>query len=187
MSDRAQYTILAEDIQSQVFFRRALLAGGAKPGRIRLLPLPDGNGAGDAYVREQYPPQVRALRRAAAATGLIVQIDADSNSLAMRKAELDKALHGASIPRRTDIDRIALLVPRRNIETWIYALDSTLRVDRDVELDEVQSYPKLKGRESDCDRAARAFAEHAKKGTEPETVAQVPSLRDGLAEWRRLP
>ena len=47
--------------------------------------------------------------------------------------------------------------------------------------------PKLKGKESNCATAAQAFAQHAKQRTEPPTAAAVPSLLDGLDEFRRLP
>ena len=84
------------------------------------------------------------------------------------------------------MEPLAELVPKRNIETWIYALDATLAARLTTRLDEVEAFPKLRHHESRCATAAEELADHARAGTAPETAAQVPSLNDGLAELRRL-
>lgn len=78
------------------------------------------------------------------------------------------------------------MVPRRNIETWIYALDDALAQTIETPLDEHVTYPKL-DYSSDCTDAARTFADHARHRTDPPRAAQVPSLRDGIVEFQRLP
>lgn len=188
MSDRAQFVILAEDLQAQVFVRRALLEWGAKPRRIRAVPLPSrtGGGAGHAYVLAKYPGEVIALRRQYAASALVVHIDADDRSVADRHRQLADSLGAAGADARGADEPIAELVPRRNIETWIYALDDDLTSRLDRPLDETTAYPKLEY-ESACAPAAETFAEHAREHSEPGHAGAVPSLLDGLDEFRRLP
>jgi hypothetical protein len=191
VSDRAQFIVLCEDQQAQVFICKALGKSGAKSGRVRRLPLPSrtGEGAGDAYVVEQYPKEVKAFRRqkARALTGLVVHIDADpSHTVAQRHAQLADALKRSTLAPRSQAESVAELVPKRNIETWIYVLDASLPSHPGEHLDEVAEYPKLRY-QSDCAVAADAFAEHTRRRTTPPTASSVPSLLDGLNEFRRLP
>ena len=191
MSDRAQFIVLSEDQQAQVFIRKALIKTGAKARRIRCIEpasVTDG-GAGDAYVIKKYPLEVKAFRSqsASALTGLVVHIDADPrNSVEQRHRQLAAALTDAPLPPRGQGEHIAELVPKRNIETWIYALDDSLPSHPCGDLNEVDEFPRLRY-ESGCAAAAEAFAEHARKRTVPRSAGAVPSLLDGLDEFRRLP
>lgn len=184
MSDRAQYIILAEDEQGQTFAYQALIASGANRRRIRKVALPAAGG-GHGFVLARYPDEVIALRGQHASTGLVVHIDADDHTVIERHRELADRLAGAGEPARTPKEPIAELVPRRNIETWIYALDEDLAASH-APLDEVTAYPKL-DYASECKRASQTFAEHARHHTDPSRADQVPSLLDGLAEFDRLP
>jgi hypothetical protein len=191
VSDRAQFIVLCEDLQAQVFICKALVGAGAKSGRIRRLPLPSstGAGAGDAYVIGQYAKEVAASRRqgASASTGLVVHVDADpSHTVDQRHKQFAKELKCAGVRDRQQDEAIAELVPKRNIETWIYALDASLPSHPGAPLGEVKEYPKLRF-QSDCAIAAEAFAKHARLSTNPPAVASLPSLRDGLSEFHRLP
>jgi hypothetical protein len=191
VSDRAQFIVLSEDQQAQVFIRRALIKTGAKRRRIRCIEpasVTDG-GAGDAYVIKKYPLEVKAFRSqsASASTGLVVHIDADPRkSVEERHRQLAAALTDTQLSTRGQDEPIAELVPKRNIETWIYALDNSLPSHPGKSLTEVDEFPRLRY-ESDCSVAAEAFGEHARKGTVPPSAKVVPSLLDGLKEFRRLP
>jgi hypothetical protein len=115
--------ILCEDLQSQVFIRRALLRRGVDSRRIRLVDLPSGRGAGEQYVRQQYPGEVEAHRSQAAhmAAALVVHLDADpGHTVADRHRQLGDALAEAEQSPRQPQERIAHLVPKRNIETWVH-------------------------------------------------------------------
>lgn len=188
----AQYVVLCEGLQAAVFIRRALRAGGVEPRRARLLPLPitpdgSGDGAGDQYVINRYPSELAAWRQknASVRTRLIVHIDADGNTVASRHAQLASAAEDAGVAGRRPDDPVAELVPKRNIETWIYALDPTLLPGPRV-LDESTAYPKMDRDQAACETAAARFAEHAKAGGPPPMAAQVPSLGDGIREFARL-
>lgn len=185
-SQGAQFVVLCEDLQSQVFIRRALIHAGVNSRRIRIVALPStvGGGAGHAYVIQHYPDEVKAFRtqNAKAATGLVAHLDADDKTVAERHAELAKSLQKAGAHPREDGEPIIELVPKRNIETWLYALDASLSGGP---LDEETKYSKFKDSESRCAKAAEAFADHARKNTEPSNAKSVPSLLDGLAEFKR--
>lgn len=185
MTRRRKVVVLCEDLQSQSFVRRALKAYGFDAGEIVVEPLPSkvGGGAGHAWVAKHYPRHLAAIRKAGKATSLVAHIDADDRTVAQRHAQLREACTTASIDPRTATEPVAELVPRRNIETWIYALDDDLAAG--VDLNENEPLPKL-AHEGDCRHAARAFAEHARQNTEPETAGAVPSLLDGIKEFRRL-
>jgi hypothetical protein len=192
MSDQAQFIVLCEDLQSQVFIRRALMKRGASSRRIycEALPSTSGSGAADAYVIKKYPGQVKAFRarNSKASTGLVVHVDADpAQTVPRRHAQLAETLKKSDLPPRGKDEPIAELVPKRNIETWIYSLDSSLLSGLGEAPDENTEYRKLRGHESDCASAAEAFAEHARQHPSPSTAGLVPSLRDGLREFGRLP
>jgi hypothetical protein len=191
VSSSAQFVVLCEDLQAQVFICRALIRAGANTRRIRKVSLPStvAGGAGHAYVVANYPREVKAFRRqnASTSTGLIAHIDADpTHTVARRHAQLADALKRAGERARQPTEPIAELVPKRNIETWIYALDVSLSADQGKSLNEVEAYPKI-ALPSECAKAAEAFADHAHLNTTPQTAGSVPSLLDGIAEFRRLP
>lgn len=183
MSSGVQYVVLCEDLQTQVFIRRALIRHGADRRRIHLADLPSEvkEGAGDDYVARHYPKEAEAHRSRASHTqaALIVHMDVDPrNSVAARMTRLEQALSTAGMPARGAEERIAYLIPKRNIETWIhFYLDGP-------PIDEVTEYAKYTGRESDCWPAAEAFSDGAASTTVP--AAAPPSLEVGLSEFRRI-
>lgn len=188
MSKGATLVVLCEDLQSKVFVVRALAKLGYDRRAIRVEMAPSGEGAAEKYVREQYPVWVGFLRSRSATKGLIVHIDADpTHTVDERHTELAASLSAASKSPRETREPIAELVPKRNIETWIYALDPPLAAGLSKPLDEVEELPKLAQRESRCAAAAEAFADHARLRTIPAAADAVPSLVDGLGEFRRLP
>lgn len=168
-----QVVVLCEDRQHWVFAYRFLTQSGIHGRRIRARVSPSGHGSGEQFVREQYPIEVKEQRKRAARlnSALIVIQDCDVRPLEERRSTLE--LSAARGPN----DRIALLFPKRNIETWINFLTDGEAVD------EVDSYPKLRGREADCHDAADRLA--AKN--EYRLSADVPSsLRAACPEIRRI-
>ena len=186
MTRRRKVVVVCEDAQGRSFTLQALRAYGFHPHAIRVVPLPSkvGGGAGHAWVAAQDPRELDAARRAGAATSLVAHIDADEHTVAQRHVQLRDACTTAGVVPRAATEAVAELVPRRNIETWIYALDEELAGD--LTLSEHDDFRKLKGHERDCRAAARAFADHARQRTAPATTTEVPSLVDGLAEFRRV-
>jgi hypothetical protein len=141
----AQYIILCEDLQTQVFARQYLLARGIPYQKIRTRPLSLGeSGAGDAYVRKTYPIEVRALRQNPKLDfQLVVFIDADNHSLRDRHQQLAASLRESNEAERAPRERIAIFTPKRNIETWVHYLAGAT-------VDEETTYSKRRKREHDC-------------------------------------
>lgn len=180
MSRRAQYVILCEDLQSQVFLRRALLKRGIDTRRVRLLPLPAGRGSGEQYVLQRYAREVEAYRSQSAhlAVALIVHVDADpQNTVADRHTQLGVALQQAGQSPRSANEHISHIVPKRNVETWIHFYLNGPPVD------EATEYAKYSGNESACWPAAERFSDEAVQSS-PSPGAPA-SLVQGLQEFVR--
>lgn len=180
MSDRAaRMVVLCEDAQHRTFVYRLLKDLGFPRRRIRIEQAPVGEGAAEQFVRETYPDEVRLHRRKSARMniGLIAIVDADTASVRQRVQAFDQELDHCDLERRSPDERICLFIPKRNIETWIYALFGET-------VNETDSYPKLE-REAACQPAVDTLAQYV-KGDCPGTVIQ--SLRRGCRELSsRLP
>lgn len=148
-----QLVILCEDLQQEVFARHFFINRGFHPRKIRVQRSPKGEGSGEQYVRQRYPQEVKAYRSRSTyqSVCLAVVIDADIQTVSQRLSELDTTLESTSQQKRQLEEKIALFVPKRNIETWIYYLRGTA-------VDEVTAYPKLV-REGDCRAEVKKLAQ----------------------------
>lgn len=109
--------------------------------------------------------------------GLIATIDADTEPVQRRYRQLNEELDSADLEQRGDDEKICILVPKRNIETWIYAL-----FGRDV--NETDAYPKLDN-EGNCQPAVEQLVEYLRDGW---PIDLIPSLKRGCRELKaRLP
>ena len=169
-------TLLCEDTQTDAFVRRFLRRRNFRGREIRTLPLPGDRQSGEQWVRERYPTELRAIRGRQGAC-LIVVTDADTNTTAVRRAQLDAACDEKETPRRNDGDPVLVIVPRRNIETWLAYLDGTT-------VDEKTTYRKLK-RERDCVTQADNLYRMCHEAQRLDEDAP-PSLRESCEEYRRL-
>lgn len=172
----ASLVILCEDVQHEAFVRRTLRHLGVK-GTPRVERAPGGRGAGEQWVRNRYPVEVKALRRGHVERTLVVTVDADTREVVERLREFDDALRKAGLEAREPGERIVFVVPRRNIETWIAALAQ----EPPSALEETAAFPKLP-EESACDPMCRRLAERC---LDRKAVGQ-PSLDATCLEWRRL-
>lgn len=147
---------------------------------MRFVQSEAGTGSGEQWVRKRFAQEVGAYRRRHAKTALIVVIDADKLLVQERLAQLDRNLDEAQADHiRPDAERIARLIPRRNIETWILCLN-------DVQVDEENDYKKTR---NDWPTLIRSGADTLYNWTRPN--AQLPdscisSLQLGVAELKRL-
>lgn len=176
----SQVIVLVEDIRHQQLVRRYLRRVGLE-GRALRFELPR-SGSGEQWVRDQFPVELAAYRwrNTRAATALIVVVDADVSSVAERLAQLDQAREEAGVdPIRTDVEQVARLVPRRNIETWLLCLN-------DVEVQEDVDYKRTRNDWADL---IPPGAETLYTWTRPNALIPdscVPSLQLGVIELRRL-
>ena len=173
---RVRITLLCEDSQTDAFVRRFLGHRNFRPRDIRTLPLPAGSQSGEQWVRERYPDELRAIRAARGAY-LIVVTDADRNSTGTRRVQLEAECDRRGVRGRNDVDPVLVIVPRRNIETWLAYLGGS-------DISECDLYPRL-ARERDCSEHAKilyTMCHEAQRLREPVP----PSLQEACEEYRRL-
>lgn len=169
----ASIVLLCEDSQTDCFVRRFL----RKRKFHDILTLPLVEGSGEKWVRKRYPHELKAIRGRKKAV-LVVVIDADVNSTAFRRSQLNDECKSKGVSPTAPDDPVMIIVPKRNIETWF----AYLRGDADV--DETQSYRKLK-RERDCHPLADELYRmcHERQRLDPSAP---PSLREACQEYPKL-
>lgn len=175
---RVQMIALCEDLQQEVFLRRFFLRKGFSPHQIRVLRSRKGKGSGEQYVRDHYAKEVRTYRRKSSylSVALAVVIDADTKSVTNRLNQLNTILTDQSQPIRRKDEKIAIFVPKRNIETWIHYI-------REKEADETTAYPKL-DREGDCKKDVDELLNRVCVRGLPENAPQ--SLHAAYTELQRI-
>ena len=172
-----QVVVLCEDHQQEVFARHFLVNCGIHRRRIRAKVVPPARGSGEQRVRQEYPREVKEhrTRRNKISIALAVLIDADMTSVDNRLRQMEKELTGNSLKRRQPDERIAVFVPKRNIETWIhYLMEETVNED--------DEYPKLE-REGDC---KPYVAELARNRHQPLPEDAPDSLQAACGELARI-
>lgn len=172
--------ILCEDTQQDVFVRQWLESKGLNSRKFRVLKNPLGRGSGEQFVRSRYPIEVEELRRVGTYSpvglSLIVMIDADLFTVQQRHDELDRKLEEALLNPRGNDERIAILVPKRNVETWIHYMSGPTVNETDI-------YPKL-GKPNDCKVYVKGFIE---RPLTPEQLNVAPtSLHLAVDEMSRV-
>lgn len=176
-----EVVILCEDRQQEVFMRYWLEKKGFNPRKFRVKRSPGGKGAGEQFVRTQYPVEVLTQRRKASYSpmglSLVVAVDADILTVDARQQALDRQLEIATQSKRQLDEKIALLIPKRNIETWIYHL-------RGHNVDEETAYPKFSKEESNCKADVENLAMADPQN--PLVVNAPPSLQAAITELQRL-
>lgn len=178
MSNPARAAVLAEDSRHQQFARFYLKRRGIHD--IRFLPLPSGRGSGEQFVRKNYAKEVQdhRLRAARAKKSFVVLIDADNNSVAQRHKHLADELAMAALDARTDIERIAHLIPKRHIETWILCLNGEA-------VDEETSYRARTIDPTEVASAAETLFTWSRRNADIP-LHRIPSLASAIPEVQRL-
>jgi hypothetical protein len=182
MSRPAQIIILGEDKnkRQQNLIRKYLKKRGFSDSQIRDIPCPVGETPGISFVWSQFAKEVHLLRAASYSRGLIAVIDADDETIESRKIELNERLREVGQGVRGEQEAIAIVVPRRNIETWIWYLDGN-------SVDETTDYKRTSVRDNyDLATSKRAFAEFIITGQKPFDDCP-PSLEDARIELARIP
>jgi hypothetical protein len=175
----AEFVIVAEDLRQVNFVRRSL-KGIESNRQVRVVRSPTGSGSGEQFVRQQYSEEVeryrsRSTRRKAA---LIVVIDADKNTVTYREQQLENELKSCGQAKRKKSEKIALLIPKRHIESWILCLTGDV-------IEETTDYKSTKDVDGKVKPAAEAFHDWSRDGySVPDRC--VSSLQSGLKEIRRV-
>ena len=173
-----QIVLLCEDAQHETFVRRFLNRMGWSTRRLRVERAPGGRGSAEQFVRARFPSELAEHRRRAHVTqALVVVIDGDHRRVVGRQAELDEACRESEVHVRRAGERVLLLVPTWNVETWIAYLDGQT-------VDEMRrDYPRLQ-RPRQCQQHVDSLAAMC-RGDGLRAPAP-PSLEAACAEYQRL-
>ena len=166
--NRPKITVLCEDKQHGCFIRSFLKRRKRQGHEV---PRPN-SGAGERFVRDQFPAQLDAVRKHGGI--LVTMIDGDNLSIEKRLRQLDDACRNRDVSPRKPTDKVVVFVPVRNIETWLTYLDGEA-------VNETDTYPKLR-RESDCKPHVIALDEMCKAGKLRPPAP--PSLESACQEYR---
>jgi hypothetical protein len=105
--------LLCEDVEQEQLFRPIL---ERLFRRVRVEPR--RRNGGFTFVLARLADVARYLRqRPGEAVGLLVVIDADVAGFQQRQEEVKEALHEAGLDVKS-MDRVAVCIPSRNVETW---------------------------------------------------------------------
>jgi hypothetical protein len=173
--------VVVEDERHRMLVYRYLLERGLSRHQIRIKPSPSGRGSAEQWVRAMYAAEVKEyrIRRAKAATALIVMIDADTHSVQGRLAQLGHALQENGAHSIRNDEQIAHLIPKRNVETWIRCLNEHV-------VDEATDYKEPR---DDWNELITRASETLFQWTRPNTVLPtycIDSLRKGVSELNQL-
>jgi len=176
MSRTVQVVILCEDRQHEAFARRFLERTGKGLRVQRVEVSPQGRGSGEQFVRQRYAEELAyyRARKHRVEQALVVLIDADLRDVAARIEQIESACTEAGEERRGGDGRVAMIVPARNIETWLAYLEGQ-------SVNEKDEYPRLK-RERDCQRHVDKLYEMCQQGALRQPAP--PSLEAACAEYR---
>jgi hypothetical protein len=181
MSNReVRVTILCEGRQDELFVRYFLVKRGFNPRKIRVVVSPQGKGAGEQFVRENYPKEVKEYRSQATyrSVCLVAITDADILTVQERVRRLEESLEENLLSKRQRNEKIAILVPKRNIETWIHYLQG-----ESVDENHPKPYSKLEF-ESDCKPLVGALASQCQQAGLADDAP--PSMQIACAELQRI-
>lgn len=173
---QAKIIILCEGVEDYDLARRALMRVGWNKRLFEPRICPPGKLAGEQFVRKNYPGELRA-QRARQRRKLLVCTDADRHEVSERARQLEAALKAAGERPRRRGDPVAIWIPRRNLETWVYLYT------RDGRVSETTDY-KHKVQEEDFQAAAQRLGDDLKRQVVPSRAC--PSLVRAFLETRRI-
>ena len=171
--------ILCEDLQQEVFARPFFFRRGFHRHKIQIIRNSNAKGSAEQFVRTYYAQEVRAYRSKSTylSRGLVVVIDADTYTVEQRLKQLDSALEATGQPKRQPNEKMAIFVPKRNIETWIHYLMGE-------SVDEASAYSKFSGHERKC----KSYVDELVKKICPVGLPEdaPPSLHAACEELQRI-
>ena len=182
MSNRfAEVVILAEDERSANLLRRYVQrALDIRNRRIRQEISPSAQGDAKQWVLDRYPIEVKALRTMHRLTGLVVHLDADTDTVARRARQLAAALKKSGQDPRQVTEPISHVIPRRHTETWLCVLTGAV-VDEEQDCKRHRLLPDFDGV---VQQAAHELYNMTRGETAP--VPTLPSLATAVPELQRL-
>lgn len=172
-------TVLVEDRALERFAREVLLKLKIDRRDIRSEVAPAGRGSAKQWVEQRYPIELKTHRSKAhfQQIALLVGTEADEQTVTDRLRHLAFKVTDAGFADRNETERIALWVPKWNVETWILHLSGENVDEQDNYKNEVSG--------PDYRAVAGAFVDSFRVSPD-ERSATLPSLEVAFEETRRL-
>lgn len=137
--DKFRVTVLCEDKSHFHFVKGYLEALGFNRGKINGKIAISGRGSGEQYVRKWFPRMVKDHRRFKLENIiLIVVTDADGYTYDKRLKTLTSTLE----KQLSEDEKIVILVPTRNIETWFWYADNPTKCNEQEDYKSKYNQPK---------------------------------------------
>jgi hypothetical protein len=181
MSNPSRVFVLVEDELHRALILRYLIQCGFEQHQMRIQLSPAGRGSAENWVLRRFASETRTYRsrQARAEAALIVMIDADTRSVQDRWNQLDQALTDNGEPTVSRGERIARLVPRRNVETWVLCLN-------EEHVNEIDDYSGARGNWNELiPQGAETLCQWTRPNADPPHRC-VNSLRIGVQELKTL-
>ncbi len=175
-------------------FARGFLAAAAVDARA-VDPKVNPGGCGHGWVKGKFVEEVANLTRFSEGRGVLGLMDEDGQGLAVREREVAELLRERNLPGINASEGRCLLLPARNIETWLYWLIAN-EEGVPVDMNETTNY-KTDGPPSGCSRVGnedcRPAGEHLHTlnhaamptGCPPALGQSLGRLREFLGGVRR--
>lgn len=168
---KPRFRALYED-RSHEQWLRGLVDLARIPARDLTLEPKAQSGSGEQWVRERFPvllKEHRSLKNAQRSLWLVVVADAD---LQDRARILREAIANAGLDPVSPDDRVLLLIPARNIETWAWCL-------LDHTVDETTDY------KHEVEHTGIRLRDLVKAQWPTVRTDEPSSLTTARAEWKR--
>jgi hypothetical protein len=190
--------LLVEDKALERFSREILIAAGVDRRAIRVEPYPIGRGDAKDWVDAALPAKVRELRsrRHQRDIALLAATDADNQTVAQRVRRLDESLADAGLEPRDATERIAFLVPKWSIDTWLLHYAGDTRHEDESLKDAIRYsgpdpvFMKSTGARIDWRTTAAAFVEDFRRHVRGESLVRppdsLPALVAAFDEFARI-
>ena len=166
--------IICEDTQQECFARRFLYGMGWKNQHLRIVKSPSAKGSAEQWVKDRYVNELGYYHKTQITYAIIAIVDGDTIGVEGRIKQFEKTCIERGTQIRSDSAAVAIIVPTRNIETWIHYLQGK-------QVDETTVYPKLKY-ESECQPAVQKLLDLCKTTGLPTNAPN--SLNAACAEYR---
>ncbi len=177
MKRHADIIILCEDRAHVNFVRHHLKKRGFNHRKFRVI-LRNGAGSAKQFVLQRYSTEVKAYRSKAnyLSLALLTVIDADTQDVQHLCRHLEEQLQNANIGQRKTDEHIAVLVPKRNIETWIVYLQG-IAVDEESDY---KTHPLAENHKQAGITLAEQLGREPEAGCPQSLQLAWPELKDRL-------
>ena len=178
--------ILCEDRVQYNFIRGFFEDKGVSSRKIQTYKdLPNGAGSGEQFVRDNFPYAITAARKNKEQIIYIVIMDVDPEySVDDRQRQLNEKLTAEGTDAFSVGDTLMLLLPKRNIETWITWANAASSTEK-ANMDETRDYKRGPCKAKSSGKKISEIEKKMRQGGSC-TCENIPSLILAFKEYKRI-